>query len=99
PAALIEQARQSFGNDNGHANGDSKERFNRTSFKSDLDSAIDDQLAQGVLARKITRKKITKNYKLADEYINPDNLTKRMRSCGIELSFDDYVESRVKLNP
>jgi len=99
-AAILERAQQpAVSNGNGHANSDGKERFDRSVFRSDLDGAIDAELTLGTPPRKITRKKIAKNYPLGGEYINPDALTKRMRLSGVELSFDDYVESRAKLRP
>lgn len=75
------------------------ENFDRHRFLADLDHAIRDLKSKGVKERDITRKRVTREYKLGAEFISPDALTKRLRLCGVNSEFPSYVESRLKVSP
>jgi len=75
------------------------ERFDRDKFLADLNHAIRDLYEKGIQQRNITRKRIAAAYKLGGDFISPDAITKRLRLCGVDQEFPDYVQQILRDNP
>ncbi len=73
------------------------ERFQPKSVRAIFKEQADYPSLLSKKAREITRKLVTRNYKLVGEFISPDALTKRLRECNVEIDFRDYVQSRVEV--